>query len=237
MPLTTRCRRCGRLFPVYAAELKADRGRVPCPQCGKRFDAVAGLIEEQGPPTDNLGRRHPAHRAVTATLGGDVLARPRRRGRAGHWLWGLGVLLLLAGLAIQGAWWARGELLRYPQIQAVLANLCPHLGCVTPLPRMPGTIEIVQPLLAADPDHPEALRLRLILVNRAAAAQRAPILQLELQDERGALLGVRRFGPDEYLAPGSAALTEGLPPDVGARAGLDVALPDAQPAGFRVRLL
>jgi predicted Zn finger-like uncharacterized protein len=236
MPLTTRCRHCGRLFPVYAAELKADRGRVPCPQCGKRFDAVAGLIEEQVPPTDNL-RRHPAHRAATVTLAGESPAHPRHRGRAGQWFWALGVLLLLAGLAIQGAWWDRGELLRYPQVQAALAKLCPHLGCTVPLPRMPGTIEIVQPLLAADPARPEALRLRLILVNRAEAVQRAPILQLELHDDRGALLGVRRFAPEQYLAPGSPALTEGLPPDQGARAGLDVALPEAQPTGFRVRLL
>ena len=67
MPLTTRCRHCGRLFPVYATQLKAKRARVPCPQCGKRFDAVAGLIDEHVPALDEATRRrHPAHR-TTAT--------------------------------------------------------------------------------------------------------------------------------------------------------------------------
>ena len=87
MPLTTRCRHCGRLFPVYATQLKANRARVPCPQCGKRFDAVAGLIDEHIPTTDDGGRlRHPAHRTSAVPLTTQVpgLEPPeRRRARAG----------------------------------------------------------------------------------------------------------------------------------------------------------
>jgi len=238
VPLTTRCRHCGRLFPVYATELKANRGRVPCPQCGKRFDAVAGLIDEHVPQAeDSSRRRHPAHRAPTATLAQPMDVTAPRRHRARGWLWGLGVLTLTIGLAAQVAWWTRGELLRYPQVQSILGQVCPHLGCEVPLPRLPGTIEILQSSLSADPARPQAMLLRLALVNRAVAAQRAPVLQLELYDERGDLLGVRRFEPGQYLAEGSPALEDGLIPNRPTRAGLDIALAETPPTGFRVRLL
>ena len=58
MPLTTRCPHCGRLFPVYAQQIKARRSKVECPQCGRRFGAVSGLLEEQIPPSETAyGRR------------------------------------------------------------------------------------------------------------------------------------------------------------------------------------
>jgi predicted Zn finger-like uncharacterized protein len=238
VPLTTRCRHCGRLFPVYAADLKGRRGQVACPQCGKRFDAVAGLIDEPVPQAEDRSRRHPAHRAPTAALAGHLSEPPApRRHRVGRWLWGLGVLLLAVGLAVQTAWWRRGELVRMPEVQSVLRQVCPWLGYRVPLPRLPGTIEILQSSLATDPDRPQALRLRLVLVNRAETGQRAPLLELELYDEGGALLGVRRFDPAQYLEEGSPALAQGLIPNRPTRAGLDVALADAQPTGFRVRLL
>jgi hypothetical protein len=200
---------------------------------------VAGLIDEQVPQTEDLSRRrHPAHRAAaTAVAGAHLGAPPRPRHRAGHWLWALGVLALTLGLAAQTAWWRRGELLRNPQVLAALARVCPPLGCEVPLPRLPGTIEILQSSLAVDPARPEALRLRLVLVNRAVTAQRAPVMEVEVYDERGALLGARRFEPDQYLAAGSTALVEGLIPHRPTRAGLDIALADTQPTGYRVRLL
>ena len=237
--MTTRCRHCGRLFPVYAAQLKTNRRRVPCPQCGKRFDAVAGLIDEPVPQAeDTTRRRHPAHRAPTAAQPEGLMEAPApHRQRARGWLLGLGVLILTIGLAAQAAWWRRGELVRDPRVQSVLRQACPLLGCQVPLPRLPGTIEILQSALTADPARPEALLLRLVLVNRAELAQRPPVLELELYDGRGTLLGARRFEPGQYLADGSPALAQGLIPNRPTRAGLDIALAEAQPTGFRVRLL
>lgn len=238
MPLTTRCRHCGRLFPVYATQLKAHRGRVHCPQCGKRFDAVAGLIDEQVPQTEDSGRRrHPAHQAATVTLAQGPLAGPQGQRRGRRWPWRLGILALLAGLGVQPAWWWRGDLVGYPGVQSLLGQVCPYLGCEAPLPRLPGTIEIQQSALAADPTRPEALLLRLTLVNRAATAQRPPLLQLELYDEAGTLIAVRRFEPGHYLTAGSQALTDGLVPHRPTHAGVDIALAQAEPTGFRVRLL
>ena len=247
MPLTTRCRYCGRLFPVYATQIKANRARVPCPQCGKRFDAVAGLIDEHVPAVDETIRRHPAHRTTAATLSATTLGmtleapRMRPRGRGWTWLGTLTAMLLTLGLAAQVAWWGPGEWLGYPWVHAVLAQTCPALGCDVPLPRLPGTIQIVESALTADPNRPKALRLRLGLVSRTEVSQRAPVLQLELYDQAGAPLAARRFDPEDYLGAGAGALGAGLPPHQVVPAALDIALDGAldgtSPTGFRVRLL
>jgi predicted Zn finger-like uncharacterized protein len=46
MPLTTRCRHCGRIFPVHAQQLKERRGKVECPQCGGRFGPESYLPDK-----------------------------------------------------------------------------------------------------------------------------------------------------------------------------------------------
>jgi predicted Zn finger-like uncharacterized protein len=248
MPLTTRCRHCGRLFPVYAIQLKANRARVPCPQCGKHFDAVAGLIDEHVPAVDETNRRHhPAHRTTATPLSATALGLaqevPPLRRRAGGraWFGALTAVLLTLGLAAQVAWWGRGDWLRHPRVHRVVTDLCQTLGCEVPLPRLPGTIEILQSALIADPIRPETLRLRLAMVSRAEVPQRAPVLQLELYDPAGAMLAARRFDPAEYLAGGTATFGTGLTPHQTVQAALDIALAEALigtgPAGFRIRLL
>lgn len=242
MPLTTRCRRCGRLFPVYAQQLKAGRGKLACPQCGGRFDAVAGLLDEVIPAEDvdtartvrrlpKAGRRNrgpaPARRIM-------IEAPSRRRGGGGA-LWLLGSLILALALVGQIGWWERGHWLRDPQIHARLDGLCTMLGCRLPLPRIPGTIEILSPSLALHPEDPQALRLVLTLVNGAAVPQRFPLLQVELYDEDRGLTAARRFNPDSYLA--DVVPREGLAPGAAVNLMLELAKPPQTPAGFRVRLL
>ena len=248
MPLTTRCRHCGRLFPVYATELKANRARVPCPQCGKRFDAVAGLIDEHIPAIDeSTRRRHPAHRTTATTLPATALGMTReappmrRRGRGWTWLGALTVILLILSLVAQVAWWGRGDWLRHPWVSTALTQICPILGCEVPLPRLPGTIETLDPALTLDPSRPQALRLRLGLISRTEVPQRAPVLQLELYDPAGTLVAARRFHPADYLGAGIGDAGARLPPHQVVRATLDIALAGAgnstKPTGFRVRLL
>ncbi|MCU0835363.1 MAG: DUF3426 domain-containing protein [Chromatiaceae bacterium] len=239
MPLTTRCRRCGRLFPVYAQQLKAGRGKLACPQCGGRFNAVGGLLDEVIPAEDvATSRRMPKarRRNLGPAPGRRIMieAPSRRRARGGP-LWLLGSLVLAVVLIAQIGWWERGHWLRDPQIHARLDGLCAMLGCRLPLPRIPGTIEILSPSLALHPEDPQALRLVLTLVNGAAVPQRLPLLQLELYDDARILTAARRFNPDGYLA--AATPGEGLAPGASVNLMLDLAKPPETPAGFRVRLL
>jgi len=239
MPLTTRCRRCGRLFPVYAQQLKAGRGKLACPQCGGRFNAVAGLLDEVIPAEDmeaaprrSRTRRRGLGSAAAPRI---MIAAPRGRRGLGTALWVLGSLVLAVALVAQIGWWERGQWLRDPQMYARLGGLCEALGCRLPLPRIPGTIEILAPSLALHPEDPEALRLILTLVNGAAVPQRLPLLQIELYDEARTLTAARRFSPALYLA--EPPPRGGLAPGASVSLMLDLVKPPQTPAGFRVRLL
>ena len=156
MPLTTQCGRCGRRFPVYAQELKQRRGRVDCPQCGHRFDALAALLDE---PIEGPGAVDAHARRASRRSGLDTTTSPRTtRGAAvGR---GLLAILLALGLSAQVLWWKRGDLLRDAAARQVLEILCDSLGCQVPAPRLPGTLTLLVPTLTAEPGE-EALMLRL----------------------------------------------------------------------------
>jgi predicted Zn finger-like uncharacterized protein len=237
MPLTTRCRRCGRLFPVYAQQIKARGSKVECPQCGSRFNAIAGLLDEQIPPSEiGRGRRRPAApkpRDFSPPSGMIAVDAERARPRQRLW-WGLGVLALTAALIGQATWWERGAWMGRPPVWQALAQVCERLGCSLPLPRLAGSMEILRPALAERPGEPAALQLSLTLLNTAAVAQRLPLLQLELYDKAGRLLAARRLAPARY-APDKAT-AEGIGPGRTQDVQLDIAALQPPPAGFRVRL-
>jgi predicted Zn finger-like uncharacterized protein len=233
MPLTTRCRHCGRLFPVYAQQIKARGGKVECPQCGRRFAAIPALLDEQIPPSEiGHGRRAKRTAARNAIPVIPAEAPPPRRRAALRWA--IGSLVLAAALALQVAWWERSSWPGGTRLWRVLADACGRLGCELPLPRVAGSIAILRPVLAQQANAPNALRLELTLANSAQVMQRLPLLQLELYDEAGRLLAARRFQPPQYLAAGSSA--PGIAPGGTADVRLDIAAPQTLPNGFRVRL-
>lgn len=239
MPLTTRCRHCGRLFPVHAQQLKERRGRVDCPQCGKRFDAIAGLLDEAIPAGEaqrgRAGKR--TNRPPEVTAHADMLDLSEDRPKAGRaWtlLWSLGILFLIAGLVLQMAWWDRGRWLGQPLMQTKVEAVCKRIGCRLEPPRVAGAIEVRRPTLSEHSKVPGGLRLTLTLVNKTAVSQRLPQLQLELYDQLAKLAAARRFRPREYL-PGARYLN-GLAPGKAIRPVLDLGPPPASAYAFRVKL-
>ena len=239
MPLTTRCRHCGRMFPVYAQQLKERRGKVDCPQCGGRFDGIGGLLEEPMPGMEmgrgdmgTGGSSQPAASTPAEML--DLSEGRRRRGRIRVTLWSLGVLALIAGLILQIGWWDRSKWLQHPQVRAAVEEVCARIGCRIELPGLAGTMEILQPALTELDDTPRGLRLTLALVNNAAVSQRLPQLQVELYDAQGKLAAARRFGPELYLPERDA--DGGLAPSEVVRPSLDLEDPPTPASGFRVKL-
>ncbi len=242
MPLTTRCRHCGRLFPIYAQQLKEKRGKTSCPQCGRRFNALAGLLDEVVPGSSVVARGRPSGRrrkpaasapapAPAPALNLDRTPRPRRQATG---LWLTGVLMLVVALVAQAAWWERAHWLAQPKLRGIAEDVCARLGCRISSPRVAGAIEILQPYLGEHPQNPRILRLAMTLINHASIAQDLPTLQLELYDQTGSLAAVRRFAPDQYLAEPHA---DGLDAGAAVNLGLDLAMPEAAPSGFRLRLL
>jgi hypothetical protein len=222
---------------VYAQQLKQRRSRVECPQCGKRFNATAGLLEEAIPGADTPSKkaRRSTRRPAAVGAPAPVLTydEPGRRGGRRSGVWAIAVLISILGLIAQVAWWESDEWMRRPELRAAAERVCARVGCTLPLPRFPGTVDIMQPAMGPHPGEPGGLRLSLVLINRASVGQRPPRLQLELFDEKGKLAAARRFTPDQFLSEGDRA---GLLPSVAVHASLDLSMPEVPPAGFRVRL-
>jgi len=155
----------------------------------------------------------------------------RRRGSRATWA--VSILLLLAALGAQALWWERGTWLADPDARGLLDRWCGRHLCGLPVPRMAGTLEILDPAVAQDPQDPGVLRLNLTLVNRARLLQRLPLLQLELYGADGSLAALRRLPPALYRPE---AADEPIGPEATVDLALELAAPAISPTGFRLRL-
>jgi len=239
MSLTTRCPNCGTAFRVQPTQLSARGGKVRCGRCANVFDGVAALVQEGTAPANapNLPDAEPSPQLAlfesarkAPVLGAAVDAanedaavpefledpapRPRR------WLWGLGALLALAGLAAQAALHFRTELaILVPETRPHLAAACAALGCELRLPRRPKQMAIESSDLQADGRREGVIVLNAVIRNQAPFAQEYPALELTLTDDRDEALARRVLVPANYLAGVAAErVAQGIGP------GADVAL-------------
>jgi hypothetical protein len=238
MPLTTRCGRCGRLFPVFAQELRDRRGRVHCPQCGNRFDAIGALIDEPRVGSESSSARArlgAPRRKSTPDQSPLAVPSPRAARHRGTLGWGLASLLLALALVAQLGWWQRETLLAEPAARAWMQHACEALGCTLPdPPRIAGSLELMEPrLIPSADDGAGGLGLRLKVRNTAALPQPPPDLDLELFDPGGELFAARRFGPADYAWEDGRLIAPGE--EIGL--ALDLAAPGIEASGFKVRLL
>lgn len=258
MPLTTRCGRCGRLFPIHAQQLRAFGARVTCPQCGHRFNGRAALIDEptldRGTPDGptRLGIRsqpRPAATPVSRPVPAAQAPRPApapepepvtlpapgpkpRAGLGARLAGGLVALILILALIGQLAWWNRAALVVNPQSRGVAAALCAQLGCDLPLVTIPDAFEVLDPQLGEDTER-DAMTFALKIKNTADLPQPAPLLDLELLDPQGEPAAARRFSPEEYADWDGEAL---IAPGETISVSLALAGTRTGTSGFKVRL-
>jgi predicted Zn finger-like uncharacterized protein len=148
--------------------------------------------------------------------------------------WSLGNLALLVLLAGQILYFYHDELAADPSWRPVVREFCDHAGCKLRPRQDIARIELLQTSIAPHPKYTNALRIRAMLVNRAAFAQAYPSMEISLTSNAGSVLARRTFAPAQYLeTPASDALT----PNVVATALLDVTNPDAKAVGYEIRLV
>jgi len=126
-------------------------------------------------------------------------AAERPTGR--RWLWGLGVGILMGTLAVQAAFLFREEITRsWPLLRPLYVELCTHLGCTMPLPRVAGAIRITSSHLESDPADPTRFVLNARIRNEAHHPQEHPHLELTLTDTRERPVVRRVLLPAEWVA-------------------------------------
>ncbi len=128
------------------------------------------------------------------------------------WWSAAGALAALCGLALQGAYFYRNEIVAHsPETKPALAALCERLACTFTAPRNAQAITIESHDLQAEPANKNVLALVALLRNRATYAQDVPHLELTLTDAQDAALARRVFVPREYVAAAQMAPNSELP--------------------------
>jgi predicted Zn finger-like uncharacterized protein len=201
--MLTRCPTCRTRFRLHPAQLQAAGGRVRCGQCGNVFDAR---------PVENAGDAPAPQPAATLVSG------PRQSsGAIAGLFWFLGIVVLIAALALQFVWWERQKLVSDPWGRKILQQLCRHLPCDVQPPRATEQLTVLERTLTPHPDIPGALLFKLRLANGANHAQPYPLIELRLLDSGQGLLAARRFAPDHYRKTATNAwdlMPPGKPTDI-----------------------
>jgi len=157
--------------------------------------------------------------AVTRTNGfrytEALLAQPvQKAGWLNRFLWGFGIMLLIAFAASQLLWFNRDMVMaRYPATIPWFERLCDRFGCEILRNRDPGSIELLNRDVRDHPRYKNALLVNATMMNRSQTVQAYPVVQLNLFDEDGKLIAYRRFQPQEYLDD-SINILQGMAPNV-----------------------
>ena len=174
---------------------------------------------------------------VPDVLRADVSRRERIQSRSRPVLYGIAGLLLLAGLALQYAWFMPDDMLRrYPQSRALLESWCPRIGCLMPERHDPSTIRVASRDYRGHPKYEGALLVTAALVNSAAFIQPYPRMQFSLFNVNGQIIATRIFTPSEYLGAGVAE-NAGMRPRVPLQIKLEILAPDEAVVSFEFRFL
>ena len=122
-------------------------------------------------------------------------------------------MLLTLTLAGQYLYFQRERLALDPTLRPLVETLCHYAGCRLPLRQDLRQVEILEHRLATHPAVPDAVVLRLVLVNNAPFPQPFPDLRVTFYNMVGQAVAMRQFAPHEYLDP-SVDPRRGMPPDL-----------------------
>jgi len=154
-------------------------------------------------------------------------SRPRPASRPLRLLQAATVVILLAALGLQYAWFRPAEILRHmPQAQPWLARLFATAGRPPPVLRDLSLIRLVRRDVRSHPLYAGALLVDATLMNTAPYAQPFPVIQFTLFDVSGATIASRAFAPSEYLDQDTAAVPD-MATGVPVQIRLDLVAPEA----------
>jgi predicted Zn finger-like uncharacterized protein len=151
--------------------------------------------------------------------------------------WSAAILLLIAGLVTEYAWFNRDQLLNQHQLQPYIAALCGHIRCDGYISlRDPGSIEMLSRNVYTHPNEKNALMITATMINHADFAQALPDVQIDFSSTRGDVVASRRFKPAEYLQSDHDALRP-MQPDTPVTFNLEVVDPGKNAITYEFQFL
>ena len=120
----------------------------------------------------------------------------------------------------------------FPPGYATKSSPCPAVDAA----RAVNAIELATRDVRDHPRYRDALLVNATMINQAPLPQPFPVLELSLYGQTGAVLGVRRFQPEEYLDE-SIDPAAGMPPERLVFVVLELATPAGEAVSFEFSFL
>ncbi|MBY6211865.1 DUF3426 domain-containing protein [Microbulbifer agarilyticus] len=161
--------------------------------------------------------------------------QPKRHHIIPTWLWALGSLLLMLGLAAQTAYFGFDTLSKREPWRNLYAQVCPYIGCTLPPQVDINAIHTANLVVRSHPTIPGALAVEAVLLNRAPFDQPFPSLQLRFTDLKNSPVASRHFSPRDYLRgelSGRRLMPAGNPVHI----ALDIVDPGADAVNYELRI-
>lgn len=232
------------MHPVNAAVLAQGGGRYRCGKCHKTGNALEALFDEwpqarqQGAPAGDLPELGLAlslgpgeePQAQTTSEETDL---PRRRPllRA---VWIVAAVVLTVIITLNLARFLQQPLIDTPWLHSTLVRL----GVRQAPPQAPfralDQIKLLSRELKAHPFRPGVLLLTATIVNRAAASQAYPDIDVTLLDIHNRQLARQLFKPADYL-PNGSDLRSGMTPRAYLTLSLQIPDPGDGAVGFELQ--
>ncbi len=199
------CPSCHQITRIDSLPKRGGQQQAHCSHCQQPL-LINLKISLSASENQAASKAKLSEQARLAALGEET--QPSRAvQRPGRLLGLLIILILIATLILQQAYFRRNELAARPQLRPWLETLCHYLDCSLPLQRAASHISILEREIRKHPKISGALQVRIVFENRASFNQPLPQLQLSFFDARRQLIAVRHFKPTEYLSGKTSTLT------------------------------
>tara|TARA_R110002072_G_scaffold119555_3_gene252445 strand:+ start:2952 stop:4094 length:1143 start_codon:yes stop_codon:yes gene_type:complete len=151
--------------------------------------------------------------------------------------WTCACFIGLIAIILQLVWFNRDLIsVKYPQMTSYIKQVCNELDCRILRYRDTQAITLINRDVRLHPNYQDALLVNATMNNELSVRQPYPRVQLTLFDTSGALLGHRKFMPDDYLDE-SIDLDEGMPINIPVHFVLEVSGSTAGAVSFEFRFL
>ncbi len=169
----------------------------------------------------------------------EFVKRARRQqtsSRARRLFLGIGSVVLLIVLLLQGFYTFRNQIAAYLPVTApALGSACELLGCRIELPAQIDAVSIESSELQALATIQNSFLLTTVLRNRSATAQQWPNIELTLNDANEKPVARRVFLPRDYL-PRNVDAAKGFAANLEQTSKLTFVLSEMSASGYRVEL-
>lgn len=214
----------------------------------KKKPVEAPRIKQDDKPIlpDNLNIKkepEPLHAEVddTPAIIRDELAAAHAEKETSYtYAWAAGIIFLTLSLLLQGLIYFKDDMAQNESFRGLVVSLCNIFSCDVPLRNDAAqgkkTMVMLSHAITRIKDQENQLRIKTIFNNSATYTQSYPVLSIKMTDDSGKTTAMRRFLPDEYLAP-HIDRESGLPGKTSVEIFIDIIKPSSPVISYQFDFL